>query len=328
MSKYTIEPVKDSKAWNSFVDASPQGTLFSKTYYLDAAVSHWQMYWICKGQQVKAGLCLVLHELETSVILDDLVIYNGLLFAPDGEQKAAKARLERFAITEFVIAWLTEHYCDIALALAPQFEDMRPFLWHRYHSDRDADKFHLDLRYTSYLDIYTLANSRDPLTSALFVQLEAIRQRNIREAIKIGASTMLEGNGTQFCHDYAVLMQHQGQPQENGKLRRMAHLIDQLLNDGCAMMFQTGIPPDQQPIYSTVFAWDRKRAYYLFGAPAPGASSRFMGTIAFWDAFCWLAHQGIRIVDLEGANSPQRGWFKLSFGGDLRPYYQVDKHAK
>ena len=28
-------------------------------------------------------------------------------------------------------------------------------------------------------------------------------------------------------------------------------------------------------------------------------------------------------VDLEGVNSPQRGWFKLGFAGDLRPYYEL-----
>jgi len=26
---------------------------------------------------------------------------------------------------------------------------------------------------------------------------------------------------------------------------------------------------------------------------------------------------------MEGVNSPHRGWFKLSFGGDIRPYYQI-----
>ena len=28
-------------------------------------------------------------------------------------------------------------------------------------------------------------------------------------------------------------------------------------------------------------------------------------------------------VDMEGVNSPQRGWFKLGFGGNLLPYYQI-----
>ena len=34
-------------------------------------------------------------------------------------------------------------------------------------------------------------------------------------------------------------------------------------------------------------------------------------------------NHNIQEVDLEGVNSPERGWFKLSFGGDLRCYHQV-----
>jgi hypothetical protein len=36
-----------------------------------------------------------------------------------------------------------------------------------------------------------------------------------------------------------------------------------------------------------------------------------------------LALEGIAEVDLEGVNSPRRGWFKLSFGGALLPYYEL-----
>ena len=32
----------------------------------------------------------------------------------------------------------------------------------------------------------------------------------------------------------------------------------------------------------------------------------------------------INKFDFEGVNSPNRGWFKLGFGGDLIPYYQIE----
>ena len=51
--------------------------------------------------------------------------------------------------------------------------------------------------------------------------------------------------------------------------------------------------------------------------------SQHTGTAVLWDAFNGLSDHGIREVDLEGVNSPQRGWFKMSFGGDLVPYYEL-----
>ena len=33
--------------------------------------------------------------------------------------------------------------------------------------------------------------------------------------------------------------------------------------------------------------------------------------------------ESINSIDLEGVNSPNRGWFKLSLGGELNPYYKI-----
>jgi lipid II:glycine glycyltransferase (peptidoglycan interpeptide bridge formation enzyme) len=76
------------------------------------------------------------------------------------------------------------------------------------------------------------------------------------------------------------------------------------------------------------FAWDNKRAYYIFGASDPIKRNGHSGTAVLWDAFYDLNNIGIDKVDLEGINSPHRGWFKLSFGGDIVPYYRMDYKLK
>ncbi|NTW98733.1 MAG: GNAT family N-acetyltransferase, partial [Geobacteraceae bacterium] len=63
----------------------------------------------------------------------------------------------------------------------------------------------------------------------------------------------------------------------------------------------------------------------LFGASDPAQRDTPTGTAVLWDAFFHFAVMGLTEVDLEGVNSPKRGWFKLSFGGDLKPYFQVSK---
>ena len=37
---------------------------------------------------------------------------------------------------------------------------------------------------------------------------------------------------------------------------------------------------------------------------------------------------GVKFVNLEGVNSPFRGWYKLSFGGNLKPYYRLTLNSK
>ena len=87
MSKFRIIEVQDNVEWDSFVSSSPQGSIFSLSSYLRYAVDHYKNFWVLKGNQIKAGLILVLNDEETECILDDLVIHNGLIFAEDKSKK-------------------------------------------------------------------------------------------------------------------------------------------------------------------------------------------------------------------------------------------------
>ena len=75
-------------------------------------------------------------------------------------------------------------------------------------------------------------------------------------------------------------------------------------------------------IYSVFYAWDENKAYYLFGAGSEEKKS-WQNTIATWEMIKYFHYKGISIIDLEGINSPKRGWFKLSFGGKIVPYYKI-----
>jgi hypothetical protein len=324
MAKYSLVAVENAEEWDRFVDQSPQGTVFSYSEYLENTCYKNIRHYVYQGSEIKAGLVLNLSDDESCCVLDDLVIYNGIIFRDDKTAKPVKARSERFEITEFIIDELSKKYSSIKMALAPQFEDVRPFLWHNYHSENSNKKFSLDIRYTSYLAIRELASQLDEMNTELFRNLETIRQRNIREARKSGAILTKESDAQLFISFYTALMKEQGETVPLEKLRRMENLIDVLIKNDQGAMYcaQTS---EGKPGYITIFCKDRRRAYYLFGAGNPEIKERYLGTIAFWDAFKDLANtHGINEVDLEGVNSPQRGWFKLSFGGDLKCYYQLN----
>ena len=325
MDKYKLCKAIDSQQWDRFVKESPQGTIFSSSFYLDAVGRKHERLFIQKGNEIKAAFCCIITNDERECELDDLVIYNSLMFRNDPAQKETKARSERFEITEFVIEGLDKRFDKIELSLSPQFEDLRPFLWHNYHSTNQEEKFSVDLRYTSYIDISELKEDKDEEEAILFKKLDTIRQRNIREARKKGAYTEMGREVDLFIKFYEKLMVSQQNPVQRKKLKRMSRLVDELTNRNKAIMILT-VNSSRKIIYITIFCFDSKRAYYLFGAGDGQASDRYKGTIGFWDGFKILSkHYQINEIDMEGVNSPQRGWFKLSFGGDMRPYFHVSK---
>lgn len=321
--KLSLAPVADKTEWDALVARSPQGTLFSESRYLESTGRNHHLYWVRQGAQVKAGVALVVSGDGRSCELDDLVIYGGPMFDLDAARKPVKRRHDEFQIAEFVIEQVAGRYDRIEFQLSPEFADARPFLWHRYH-DPQHFKFSVDVRYTSYVQISSLKEfSGREEGSPFFEAMETVRRYSVREARKKGGSVARAASGDTLVDFYRRLMAEQGEQQSPAKLANMKRVMDALLHTGRGAVYEV-LDAAGRVIYAICYGWDAKRAYYLFGAGHAEVSAPWQGTLAHWEAFKDLAQrQGIGEVDLEGVNSPQRGWFKLGFGGDLRPYFKV-----
>jgi hypothetical protein len=326
MSKYTLTPVKDLEDWDAFACRSPQHSIFSHSRYLEAIGRKYMLYFVYQGQQIKAGLALVLRDDERGCELDELVIYNGILFDETDVRKPSKARTERFELTEFIIDSLAKQYDSIAMALHPAFEDMRPFLWHNYHSSNPHDKFAVDLRYTSCLDISEFFLCQEDTSTLLYKNLDHNRQSDLRKAHDhLSFERTLDTE--RFIQYYNDLRLAQGAAPSPEKLSRMKHLIDAIIREDLIRMY--AVKNSQgHPTYITVFTIFRNKSCYLFAAGDLTNMQRYDGTYCVWESMKSLSRCGVYEIDLEGVNSPQRGAFKMGFGGDLRPYFKISKRSR
>jgi hypothetical protein len=323
MTKYSLVAVEDMEEWDAFSARSPQCSVFFQSRYLDATGSKYVLYFVKQGQQNKAGVALILSDDGSGCELDSLVIYNGILFEDAESSKLVKARMERFELTLFIIDALNERYTSIAMALSPAFEDLRPFLWHNYHSPNLVEKFRIDLRYTSFLDISEFFLRREDTSTRLFKNLDKNRQSDLRKAQ--GRLFFEETcDSERFIQYYDELLLSQGTDSGPAKLGRIRNLIDSTLREGLARMF--AVKNSQGHVtYMTVFSFFQNHGCYLFAAGDQHSMQRYDGTFCVWESMKALSQSGVYLVDLEGVNSPQRGAFKLGFGGDMRPYFKVSK---
>jgi hypothetical protein len=322
--KLALEPLGENReVWRNLVDASPQGTLFSEQFFLDATGCNYALFAVKQGQEIKAGIALVLSGDSLRCELDDLVIYGGILFHLDPARQTVKRRHDEFQISEFVIGQLARRFDCVEFQVPPKFSDMRPFLWHRYH-DEGGGKCAVGLRYTSYVDVSSLREfSGTEEESPCFNRMETVRRYSVREARKKGGSVVRSDTGDVLVGYYQALMESQNDPQSASKLANIRSVIDALLREGRGAVYHA-VNAEGTALYAVCYGWDSKRAYYLFGGGHPQVSEPWQGTLVHWEAFKDLAQtRGVGEVDLEGVNSPQRGWFKLGFGGSLEPYYHV-----
>jgi hypothetical protein len=319
--KYRLEKAAADSRWDAQVEASPNGTVFSRTEYLRCIDAPFALYHCLRKEEVRASLALIEDVRGGATSLHDFVIYNGIMFSPpQHRQNRSQVISEWFEIADFVAGKLAETYESVSLSLHPSVGDIRPFLWYNYGTG--GAKYEPDIRYTSYASIDDFAHTRDLDGIELYREASSARRQEIRYARREGVVTKGDFNADLFVKFYDDTMRRQDIEVGEKVLGEMRRLITGLEQANLGRMFfsYTG---RGEPGSAAFFAFDSKRAYYLFGANDPSMRDSHTGTAVLWDAFFALSRQGVREVDLEGVNSPRRGWFKLSFGGTILPYYQL-----
>lgn len=325
---YTVVETKDHQAWDSWVRASHEGTIFHTTDYLRALDCDYKLYFVQKGNTKKAAFLAPVTPDGRDIIAATFLIYGGFLFhdeEADHQPRQQKDLSLRFRITEALVEYIGRTFDKIHISCGPAIKDLRPFLWYNYPSNDPGQQYRLALRYTSYLNIQGINQHASVTHSPNFQQLSRSRRQEIRHAIHDGISAFESSD----LHDFLRLSEisRTNRNDDVKFLQReyqvMSSVMQALIKNGQGKLYyvkdDTG-----QVVAGSFWGLDVRRAYFLFAANHPQAKQRHTGTMALWDAFRHLNRMyQVREVDLEGVNSPQRGWFKLSFGGDIRPYYHV-----
>lgn len=323
LGKFELCEAQIGERWDEYVERSPQGTIFSQSDYLTCSLAPFRIFTVLKGKEQKGAVVLNFNESGQSA-LADYVIHNGLLFnKPDPGVRRSSLISEEFEIAEFVISQLVALNRGVVMRLSPEVKDIRPFLWYNYHSHDPETKFRTYVYYTSYVDISAILDGPDADTET-FKNLGHSRRQEIRYALKADCRAYECTNIDTFLDLYATTMwpDHPPSGHEGNRLQSIRLTITTFTEKNRGRLFLID-NKHGDTVGGAFFVYDSKRAYYLYGANHPQRQERYTGSKIVWDAFKRLRQLGIREVDMEGVNSPGRGWFKVSFGGDLRSYYYV-----
>jgi lipid II:glycine glycyltransferase (peptidoglycan interpeptide bridge formation enzyme) len=74
-------------------------------------------------------------------------------------------------------------------------------------------------------------------------------------------------------------------------------------------------------VSATLFIFDERCAYYLFGANSPEHRNLNGGTFLMLENIHRCMDRELKWVDMVGVNSPNRGDFKTSFNAKVTPYF-------
>ncbi len=310
---YFLDVIQEDALWDHFVDESSQGSVFSSSAYLSSLAASYSRYQL-KNRQGDSLAAATIFEENGAMHRAPFPFtpHQGILFSeklnslPSHRQVAKKME-----ITEFLINQLIARYGNFHMSLSPAFEDLRPFAWHNFHSAA-APRFAIVPRYTARLDLH------DFDLSSYLSSIRSVRRQEYQKSTAVISET---DDIETFIAIYVKNFERQNIAIDENTLQRLRCIIRTSLSGGFGRLCVAKV--DGHPASMTLFVHDSRCAWYLLGANDPEWRKSAASTLLMIENIRHYAEKGIPSLDFVGVNSPQRGDYKLSFNGQLIPYFEV-----
>lgn len=304
---------EDRASWDRFVAASPYGSVFCQSGFLDALDLEWEAWRVGTPAGARAA-AVVLRTPDGGVASQPqpFATYQGILVAGAEASPAHRRTKEHLEASEALIQALA-HGGRLSWCLHPSYADVRPLSWFHYHEPA-LGQFRIDIRYTGWIPLTPGAGLEPVLASSRSVRRQEFRKAEQRFTVEPSSDLDL------LDHLHGLTFGRQGlerSPRERVLLRSIAAAA---LREGFGELL-VARDGGGAPAGAVLFLFDASTAYYLVGANDPAYRSGGVSTLLFLKGVERGIARGVSRVDVVGMNSPTRGDFKTSFGAVPVPYY-------
>ena len=292
----------DHESWNQFVDMSPQGSVFAKTFYLDAVGLPYKIGVLQKNNTIKGGIVLAKNELH--LFSNPLFAkYLGILLCPI-ESKYVNRITEEKKIIEKIVAHLNHSSFDYTFH--PEFKNWLPFYWKGYRQTT---------RYT-----YRIANLKS--IDQIMQDAESRVRKNIRKAEKHDIYVEDTISLADFYRINELSFKRQGGPIPYS-LAFFTKFYNQLKAHNAIQLLAAKDMKNQIHAVCGI-VYDGKCAYLLFNGSNPDVANVEANTFLVMRTIDHAANV-TDAFDFEGSMLKPIERFYRGFGGQMTPYMNIWK---
>ncbi|MEM6342777.1 MAG: GNAT family N-acetyltransferase [Bacteroidota bacterium] len=300
----------DPPSWDAFIEAAPEGGLFSLYAYLNVLRSDWQAAIVKEGEKWQAVMPFVREKKLgfSRVGQPAFTQYWGPVLAPRFAERSAYKHYswKRQVLETMLPAWEKDDL--FSMNYSPAFDYPMPFFEAGYE---------LHTRYTYQVDL-SLGKE------ANWAAMDSAQRRKIRKATQnpqaiehsFGASDLLKLYEAQAAHGNDILSVA---PEGKRIISELLQLLPAKLKT-----YLRAYRQERQIVAAACFAEFRDHCYYLFGTYDPQSSQGGEIAALMWDV---MQTTSCRIFDFEGSMIPSIARFFRRMGGQPKPYLQVRKNA-
>jgi len=313
MSNWIVNFKEDKRVWDAFVRSSPQRSIFVQSKFLDSLNANYDLVTCYEKDKIVAGVVIIYGASGEPINSTfPFTQYQGMLLSDNSSREMHSQVTYEFKVVEFFINQLAKYFKKYCLCHSWRLRDLRPFQWLNFN-EPSKGQFRINLYYTAVLDLQKFENFGVYLSS-----VRTVRRQEFKKSSQILKF--------QFSDDESLLDALHAKTFERQNLER--DISDSLLLRSISKQAVAGeygkmsiALLDDVPISSVLFIYDDRASYYLFGANDPAYRNTGSGTFLIMHMIKDAFDHGLKEIDFVGANSPNRGDFKISLNAALQAYH-------
>jgi hypothetical protein len=292
--------------WNEFVDKSPQGSIFAKSFWLDAVGTKYNI--LCcfdKGDRMIAGMPIAESKSEY-ITMPKLTQTLGIIFSDFSEMKyVKKISKEKDIIMEFVDN-IPKFKC-FDCGFHYNFTNWMPFMWKGYKQQT---------RYTYVIeDIQNIEKVRGEFAD----NTKSVIVKSIRNNLKVIDNLTLTDMYSMLKKTFE--RQNMQVPFNFDWFNNFDEILNR--NNSRKMLFTVD---DQNNLHAALYlVYDKNSAYYLLGGADPEFRSSGAMYLNVFEAIKYSAGFTNKF-DFEGSVVPQIESMFRSFGASQKQYFRISKN--
>ena len=318
MNNFKIEQSKNEEEWNNFLLNSINKNIYCHNEFLKIIKGTIFKFFIKNNEEIVASFFL--NENGKNIDISKEIIYTPLIFKKYGNRPLASSNTEKYEIIDIFKKFLTENYNKIDFISDYHLNDLRPFYFHNFNKKKNIFNVK-SVKYTTLLNIKNITLDNDIKNSEFYKNLSVRIRQQYNYSFSKKKYRLLHGYDKKVFIDIMQSTFDRQEKVSDFNIVDRSKLLERLNESQNIKMYYC---LENQIVKSfSIFGIIKDHAVYLHGGRAVKEKNDYSLTHTLIESFVDLSKAGINTVDLEGINSPKRGFNKLGYGGIVLPYYQL-----
>lgn len=314
MNKISITEISQNEALIIWKD-SPHATVFTNPFVLEKIAVHTRWFLAKKGNEPLCAWPVCINN-QSRPYIPNFSYFIGPIWSYSGwNTPNHRALSRRLDVYQGFIKLFEEEFSGICASLPMGINDVRAFDWWNYHN-QEKPRIKILPKYTAQLKLTTEKSIKSGYRE--------LRRREISKIEKLNQYTINENtNPEKILELYTTTISRNGASIHKDTAKEIKNLYNLVL-DGHGFIASVN---DQRNNNETTFIALVLRAGKTSNLVLNLTNSlyRKTGVSAYGIHMCILKsiQLGDEIFDFNGANSPQRGDDKHSYGSEEKLYFEI-----